>query len=272
MQRSGELVASLGMYDFPWTAQAHDALWQGVRSRLEAAGVAAPACLTSGVDLHGLWMDPALIVGHTCGYPYVTALREHVALVATPIYDFPGCMGAANCSFVVANVADARNDLPAFRGARALINNPDSNSGMNRFRAIIAPIAGGKPFFSEVAISGSHAASLEAIAAGRADIACIDCVSFALVRRGRPEMMANIGVVASAPMTKGLPLVMSNALAATYLEPMRRALAEVIADPALAPARDCLGLSGIQLLAPADYDDIAELERRAIALEYPVLA
>ena len=37
-----------------------------------------------------------------------------------------------------------------FRGAIAALNAADSNTGMNLFRATIAPIAGGAPFFRAV--------------------------------------------------------------------------------------------------------------------------
>jgi ABC-type phosphate/phosphonate transport system substrate-binding protein len=269
---STEFVAALGMYDFAWTAPANDKLWGVIAARLGAAGLMAPAALTRDVDLHDLWVSPRLVFGQTCGYPYITALHPRVALVATPIYDFPGCVGAANCSFLVTGKKGERQNLAEFRGARALINNRDSNSGMNRFRAMIAPLAGGKPFFSEVGVSGSHAASLDAIAADRADLASIDCVSFALIRRGRPEVMDNIRIVATTAMTQGLPLITSNALAPTHLQQLRLALVDALVDPSLAPARKALGLAGMRMLAPADYDDVAELEREAIAAGYPVLA
>src|SRR5579863_7521808 len=93
-----EPVASLGMYDFPWTAAANDALWAALGGRLRAAGVAAPVGLTRGVDLHALWRSPGLIFGQTCGFPYVTALRASVALIATPVYAFAGCRAAAHRS------------------------------------------------------------------------------------------------------------------------------------------------------------------------------
>jgi ABC-type phosphate/phosphonate transport system substrate-binding protein len=267
-----DLVATLGMYDFPWTVPGNDELWRAVAARLGAAGLKAPSSLTRDVDLHDLWVSPGLVFGQTCGYPYIATLQQRVTLVATPIYDFPGCVGAANCSFLVTSRNSDRQTLADFRGARALINNPDSNSGMNRFRAMIAPLAGGKAFFAEVGVSGSHAASLASIAADEADLACIDCVSFALMRHGRPEVMDNVRVVATTAMTQGLPFIMSNALAPTYARQSRLALADVLGDPSLAPARKALGLTGMRIRAPADYDDVAKLEREAIAAGYPQLA
>ncbi|MGA2044217.1 MAG: PhnD/SsuA/transferrin family substrate-binding protein [Roseiarcus sp.] len=266
------LVASLGMYDFPWLAEANDALWAGIAARLRAGGVAAPARLSRGAEPAALWRDPGLLFGQTCGYPYVTALRGAVALIATPVYAFDGCEGAEHCSFVVARLGDSRRGLADFAGARAALNAGDSNSGMNLFRATIAPLARGAPFFAAVIETGSHRASLEAVGAGAADLAAIDCVSFALIAAGRPELVAGIGIVARTPRAPALPFVISAALAGDRLDAVRGALFATLEDPALAPARARLGLVGARVLGEADYQRIAEIERAAVAAGYPALA
>ena len=266
------LRAALGMYDFPSTAQAQDRLWKAIAARLDAAGLPAPVQLTRGVDLEAAATPDDWVFAQTCGYPFISGLRRHMTLVATPIYDFPGCVGARHRSFAVANKADARRALAEFRGARAIINGRDSNSGMNLFRAMIAPLAGGKPFFAEVAVSGSHAASLQAVAAGEADLASIDCVTFGLMARERPALIDGVRVVEQSPLSPGLPFVISNGLAASRLAALRRALVEVLADPALSQARSALGLVGAQILQVADYETVAQFERDAIAAGYPVLA
>jgi ABC-type phosphate/phosphonate transport system substrate-binding protein len=272
MTDSGPLVASLGMYDFAWTAAANDALWAAIAGRLRHMGVAAPPALERGSDLHDLWRHPGLIFGQTCGYPYVTELSGKTSLVATPVYDFPGSDGASYCSFIVTSNRSARRSLADFAGARAAVNARDSNSGMNVFRATIAPLAQGRPFFGEVLVTGSHQASLAAVAEGAADIAAIDCVSFALLRRGRPELTERVEVITRTPSSPGLPFVMSAALAERHLEAARAALFAAIGDPALAEARATLGLAGAEILADVDYERIAQLEQGAVALGYPELA
>ena len=97
----------------------------------------------------------------------------------------------------------------AFRGNVAAINGPDSNSGMNLFRATIAPVADGRAFFGAVVTTGSHRASLEAVADGRADLAAIDCVSFALMKRQSADLVERVAVVAESPLSPGLPFIMS---------------------------------------------------------------
>src|SRR5260370_29897372 len=152
------------MYDFPWITKANDALWAAVAARLREGGLEPPAALARGADLEAQWRDPGLIFGQTCGYPFLTRLQGIVTLIATPEYAFPGCEGLWRRSFLVSRSHDPKRDLGAFRGARAAINNWDSDTGISLFRATIAPIAGGRSFFSTVLVTGSHEASLTAVA------------------------------------------------------------------------------------------------------------
>jgi ABC-type phosphate/phosphonate transport system substrate-binding protein len=266
------LIASLGMYDFPWTAHANDALWAAIAERLRVAGVDAPRHLSRGADLREIWRSPKLIFGQTCGYPYIKQLRGKTILVATPIYAFDGCRGASHDSVIVAGKQRARRALADFAGARAAINGHDSNSGMNLFRATIAPIAQGRPFFGQVIVTGSHEASLAAVSAGEADIAAIDCVSLALLQQGRPELTRNVEAVAHSPRSPALPFVMSADLAKSHLNAVRDALFATLEDPALKSPRETLGLAGVEILGDATYDRVARIEQEAIAAGYPGLA
>jgi ABC-type phosphate/phosphonate transport system substrate-binding protein len=270
---SGETpIAILPMYDFPWTAASNDALWASISVRLNGAGLQAPARLTRGGDLAALWRHPRLIFGQTCGYPYVTELKDLVTLIATPEYSFPGCEGAAHRSFIIRRTANPRRALQEFRGAVAALNALDSNSGMNLFRAAIAPIAGGAPFFRATLATGSHEASVTAVAEGQADLASIDCVSFALLERGRPELIARVAIVADSPASPNLPFVAAAGLPGPTIKAVREALLAALSDPDLAEARTTLGLRGARVATPAAYDRVIEIERDAAALGYARLA
>jgi ABC-type phosphate/phosphonate transport system substrate-binding protein len=268
----GALIAALPMYDGPGTARANDAIWAATAVRLRERGVAAPERLTRGDDLPALWLSPNLVFGQTCGYPYVKDLRDSVALIATPEYDFPGCDGVAHRSFLVRGARDPRSSLKAFRGGVAALNAWDSNSGMNLFRAAIAPLAGGRTFFGAVVAMGSHQRSVEAVAEGRADLAAIDCVSFALLKRLRPNLVARVTVVAESPLSPCLPFIMSGSLSEATAPSVREALFDVLADPDLAEARAALGLKGARVTTPADYERVLDIEREAEAAGYPCLA
>jgi len=202
----------------------------------------------------------------------VTALASHVALLATPTYGFVGCEGVRHCSFIIARRSERGGSLGDFRGARAAINGRDSNSGMNLFRAALAPLARGRPFFASVEVTGSHAASLAAVATGRLDIAAIDCVTFALLERGRPDLIGEVGVVARSPFAPGLPYIASARLAPSVIERIRAALFATLDDPSLAAAKAELGLTGAVALEPAAYAGVRALEQGAARLGYPELA
>ena len=112
-------IAVLPMYDFPWTAEANDALWVAMAARLDEAGIEAPKTLTRGGDLDALWRNPRLVFGQTCGYPYATRLKDAVVLIAAPTYAFPGCEEASHRSFIIRRASDPRRALAEFRGATA---------------------------------------------------------------------------------------------------------------------------------------------------------
>jgi ABC-type phosphate/phosphonate transport system substrate-binding protein len=264
--------ACLPMYDFPWTASANEALYRAVATRLREEGIAAPPGLTRGRPLDDIWRDPKLILGQTCGYPYWFGLRATVALIATPLYAFDGCDGANHRSFLIARRGDPRRDIAAFRHGRAALNARDSNSGMNLFRAAVAPFAWAGRFFAEIVVTGAHAASLSAVAAGAADVAAIDCVSFALLARGRPDLVEHVEVIARSAATPALPFITSAATSAARIAAIRRCLLAALADPAVAPDLATLGLVGAEVLEPDAYARVAELERNAVELGYPELA
>ena len=255
------LVASLPMYDFPWLMTSTNTLWAALRDNLAAAGLDAPAALNRDRPLGDVWRDPGLVFGQTCGFPYRHDLADLATLLATPHYNFDGCDGPMHGSFIVARADRAGEALADFRGARAAINGRDSNTGMNLFRAALAPLALGMPMFSEVVVTGAHAASLVAVESGEVDLAAIDCVSFGL-----------IAVIARTPTSPALPVSAAAGLPREAHAAAREALADVLADPTLARVRADLGLIGMSVLPPQAYRRIDELESLAVGLGYPELA
>jgi ABC-type phosphate/phosphonate transport system substrate-binding protein len=266
-------IAALPMYDLVGLEAANDALWTAIAQRLTAAGVeGAPERLTRSRPLEAVWTDPGLLLGQTCGYPLVTALGGQVRLVATPKYGAQGCDGALYRSAVVVRRADPAQGLADLRGRRAAVNDLGSNSGMNLLRAEVAPLAHGAPFFGHVAITGAHAASVQAVAEAEADVAAIDCVTFAHLQRLRPRMTQGLRVLAWTTATPGLPLIAAATTDAALLAALRQALAAVARDPALAAVRATLLLDGFEILPQEAYDTILALERDAISRGYPILA
>jgi ABC-type phosphate/phosphonate transport system substrate-binding protein len=242
------------MYDFPEVRWATDALWAAVAARLSAAGIAAAPALDRDSGLPDLWTDPALLLSQTCGNPYVRRHRDRLRLVATPHYAAPGCDGPRYSSQLVVRADAPGEGLADFRGGVCAVNEWGSLSGWVALAAALPEPP--ERFFRAALITGAHADSMAAVAAGEADIAAIDCVTYALLQRHRPAAAAGLRVIGSTAPAPGLPLVTRRDASDETVVALRSALRGVLADPALAEARAALLIEGIEILGDADYDAI----------------
>ena len=259
------MFAALPMYDFSWVRAATDRMWATIRDGLRARGIYAPELLTRDGGLHEIWGHEGLLLGQTCGYPYWKSLRRKAEIVATPIYGFAGCEGPNHRSFLIAHRDDSRTAMREFRGDRVAVNGFDSNTGMNLLRACVAPLAGGEPFFADVVETGGHALSVVAVGEARADIAAVDCVSYALLARGASQLIAQVKIIGETPASPALPFIASRALPAETRAAVRQALRDLPPFPEL-------GLAGVAFLPETAYARVEEIEREAISAGYPRLA
>jgi ABC-type phosphate/phosphonate transport system substrate-binding protein len=267
-------LASLAMYNSPQpVAAATVAFWNFLRDVLREKGLPGiPDALNVDVSYDAAWLHRDLLLSQTCGYPFVKHLRGKVRLVATPIYSHDGCDGPNKCSFIIVRKAAKARNLEELRGAKAAINEPGSNSGVNLFRAAIAPIAGGEPFFSSVVETGGHLASIDAVSAGEADVAAIDCVTFGNTLRFDPARLLGVRVIAETVKGPGLPFITRASASDEEIAALRSALDRAMADPCLEQVRDTLSLKGFTVLSDEAYEPLVELERESRRLGYPSLA
>jgi ABC-type phosphate/phosphonate transport system substrate-binding protein len=199
-------------------------------------------------------------------------LKDHVQLLATPRYAVPGCAGATYVSWIVLRAADPAKSLADLRGKRVAYNDDGSQSGYNTLRAMIAPLAGGGTFFAAARESGAHRRSMAMVKAGEADVAAIDCVTFALIARMAPEEVRGLRVLCASSTAPGLPYVTAAKTAPADVARLRTGIAEAFADPDLAGARAALALDGCEILPRSAYEVIPAIEQAAIAAGYPRLA
>lgn len=267
-------LASLAMYvSPPPIVAATTALWDFLRKELRAAGLpGVPDQLDDDVRYDEAWTHPDLLLAQTCGFPYVKHLRGKVRLVATPAYGHAGCDGPLKCSMIIVNKDSPVTALADLRGGVAAINEPDSNSGVNLFRAMVAPLSKDGRFFSSVIETGGHRPSIDAVASGKADVAAIDGVTYGNTLRFDPGRLAGVRVLMETVKGPGLPFITRASASDEEVAILRAALQAAIDAPALAPVRDTLSLSGISILSDADYQPLADLETEAIRLGYPVIA
>jgi hypothetical protein len=263
-------VASLGMYDPPWLHGANDALWSVLARHLRDNGFAAiPERLDRDRPLPAIWADPDLVLAQTCCYPLATTLAGAVTPVAAPVYAWPGCRGATHRSFLVVPEASPFQNLSDLRGRRLAVNGFDSNTGMNLLRAAVAPLAGGSAFFGSVTVTGAHLSSMSAVARGEADLAAVDCVTFGLAARHRPDLAAGLRVIGETEPSPALPFVTRREASA---EAVAAALRAALADARAAEACTRLGLTGVEPLPADACAQVVARERDAVAAGYPRLA
>jgi ABC-type phosphate/phosphonate transport system substrate-binding protein len=265
--------AGLPMYDLPEMRAAIDAFWAGLAGHLRATGIAGvPLRIEHPVDYATHWLAPDLLFSQTCGYPLRHRLRGRVRYVATPSYAVEGCGRGTYRSVILVRADAAVRDLEDLRGARAAFNDRQSQSGMNALRASVAPLSRNGRFFDRVIRSGRHEASIRAVADGEADVATVDCVTWACLRRYRPASVERVRVLGMTAEMPALPFIAAHSVSAESIRQMRAALARTIADPALARVREALFLSDIVVLPANAYLAIDRMEEDAIARGYPQLA
>ncbi|MEG3124081.1 phosphate/phosphite/phosphonate ABC transporter substrate-binding protein [Sphingomonas sp. GB1N7] len=264
-------VASLGMYDHPEQKAANDRLWAGIARRLDAHGIAAPATLDRSRSVEAIWRDPNLLFGQVCGYPLVSDPDLSLRIIGVPIYNVPDCAAGQHVSYIVTRHEDPGTALSDYRGRRAAINARHSNTGHNLFRAAIAPLAHDGRFFDSVVETGSHRVSVDAVARGAADVAAIDAVTYAALRRFEPEAVAGLRILDVTAPSPTLPFVTARSTSIETVAALRIALADIIADPALAEARDVVFLTDIVPGGVDRYAPVRDHETAAIAAGYPTL-
>jgi len=271
MNASNERVAALPMYDLPELHEANDALWASLRDRLSGHGVSAPEALDRTLPLDVLWRHPGLLLAQTCGYPLGKSLHDKVRLIGTPRYTAQGCEGPFHRSVVVVRAGDKAESLLDLKGQRCAVNALDSNTGMNLLRAEIAPLAKGRPFFASVLVTGAHLESARAVLEGDADVAAIDCVTWAHLRRHRQALTRRLRILAWTARTPGLPLIAAPDHPHLVYRALIIALEGAMEDPALKAARRVLMIEGVSALPLPHYRAAIHLEDLAVRQAYPTL-
>jgi ABC-type phosphate/phosphonate transport system substrate-binding protein len=264
-------IASLGMYVDASQKAANDSVWAAIARVLRTCGVAdVPERLDRGRPVQDVWRDPDLLFGQICGFPLVSNPTLGLRVIGMPIYDAPECADGMHRSLIVTRQGDARR-VEDYRGRRVAINDRGSNTGMNLLRAAVLPHVRKGRFFGDVIESGAHRRSIAAILRSEADIAAIDAITYAAVLRAEPELARTLQIIATTAAAATPPFVTARGTDAATIAALQAALAEVIADPALADARQALFLTDIVAGGTDRYRPLLALQDDAIAAGYPTL-
>ena len=233
-------IAALPMYDWPEVRAEVDAQWARLRHALSRRGIDAPEALTrpdASVEagLAALWRHPALLFAQTCWGPMGQGLADHVQVIGQP--DYSGYEGGERALYSSALVMRGKTSVRAppdgrplipidlLRGKRLAFNSADSMSGILALTSDLEAVGEGIDIFSKRIASGGHRASVRAVAEGRADVAAVDCRSWAMARRFEPAAR-ELAVVGWTGRRKGLPYICARAMPLQTVAALREAATE----------------------------------------------
>ena len=248
MSSHSQAIAELGFYPFEDVAWAYDKLWNATAKRCSWL----PRELTRTSDPTKLWQSNDLFVSQTCGWPLVTRLTDKVRVVGAFRQTTPESASHFYRSVVVGRVDGTPFD---FQGSVAAVNEFESLSG---WISLIAAIHGPQESWrGEVRVSGSHAESVRMLCRGEADVASIDSVTLAHLRRIDPAVIASLFVICNGPLVPCLPIVAHRSISDSQLDELRQALSESTRDQNNADATSALFIKGFD---PLDLDDYLPLK------------
>lgn len=239
------MIANLMMYQRPQLVEAHARYWALIRKHLADAGMDSPETLSQDAEEFFVWKHSDLVLSQTCGMPYRTWLHDKVQLVGTPDYGLAGCPAGYYRSAIVVRADDTRTDVSAFKDAVFAYNQTFSQSG---YAAPFWHLLPGGFWFENRLHTEQHLESARAVAAGRADIASLDAVTWRNIEAFEP-FARDLRVQTWTEPTPGLPLITALGNDANLIfEAVKGAIAELDAQD-----KSLLGIRGIVKISKQDY-------------------
>lgn len=231
------MIAELGMYSFPSVLWAWDELWAAVHARVPWT----PSALAHSGDVHARWVDPDCAINHVCGYPFARYHTDRHAIVGTFSLTIPEAVGHRYRSVLLASRPATLDELVA-PTTRAVANSADSLSGFISFlHATVGP-AGSWP--GRMSFTAAHVESVRTVAAGDADLACIDSWTLSFLATDEPELLTGLHRVGVGPLVPSPPITIHLTLGEERRIELADAFADAVTDPALAAATAALHIDG----------------------------
>lgn len=254
-----EAIVSLPMYDWPEIQVYNDQFYKELRTSLADQGFIAPPVLDRTNTPMGQWLNSNLLLSQTCGLPFKTVFKDKVSLVGTPAYGI-NCGAGSYYSVIVVHQETSIDTLDDLKGLTFAYNDKGSQSGYAALLYTLSSVGNTDDFGSSVE-SGSHRASIQAVAMGQADFAAIDALSWELALRHEPAAQ-KLRVIATSEPTPTLPFITARR---SRKEIDRLHMAVVDAMVSLdETTREALLLIGFSPLKERDYD-VIEMRMNIVA-------
>jgi ABC-type phosphate/phosphonate transport system substrate-binding protein len=265
------MIANARMYSVnAATAEAWDTLLRWVISRADVAYEVID--YPPPQPLPALWARADLGCAFMCGYPLSKADPAPTVLAA-PIPSPPAYRSeAVYWTNLVARKDGPVRTLDDALGKRMAFTTPESQSGYQAPRELLAQQGRAQLFAATVGPLVTPRRVVEAVLAGDADIGPVDSYAFDLMRHHEPQWLAPLAVVAATARTPIPPLVGAPSLPAEDAQRLTEALLAMAEARELGHVRDALLLRGFAPAAVSHYDVLREAAQAADALGYVTLA
>ena len=256
---------SLPMYDFPEVHTSTMEIVDALVTALSTIGLSAHTEVPNASvhsDLMRHWLGAGMLLSQSCGLPFIEELHTSVNVVGTPLWtDVSDDRGRYRTVIVVPESLGITSIDQAV-GLRAVVNNTQSLSGWCSLGIALANATNDSAVATPYVQSGGHAASLQMLQDGDADIASIDSATYRLLSRHRPALVENVRVIGYGPAVPATPIIVSKS-STVDADELYRVVSGVFGRSELQAALGDIGISGFVRLANSDYDGVMDLMKIA---------
>ncbi|HSF80378.1 MAG TPA: PhnD/SsuA/transferrin family substrate-binding protein [Anaerolineales bacterium] len=210
-------------------------------------------------------------IGWICGLPYIQMADRpgaQVELLAAPVMrDARYKNQPIYFSDVIVHHESRYRSFEDLRGCRWAYNEPNSHSGYNLTRYMLAQRGETAGFFGPVIPAGSHQAALQMLLAGQIDATAIDSTVLEVELDTIPSIAGQIRIISTWGPSPIPPWVIQKKLPAEIKSAIQKELLrmEVVAEGKEVLAS--LGLRRFAQVSDRDYDLIRAMFHKALAVQ-----
>ena len=256
---------SLPMYDFPEVHTSTMEIVDALVTALSTIGLSAHTEVPNASvhsDLMRHWLGAGMLLSQSCGLPFIEELHTSVNVVGTPLWtDVSDDRGRYRTVIVVPESLGITS-IDQADGLRPVVNNTQSLSGWCSLGIALANATNDSAVATPYVQSGGHAASLQMLQDGDADIASIDSATYRLLSRHRPALVENVRVIGYGPAVPATPIIVSKS-STVDADELYRVVSGVFGRSELQAALGNIGINGFVRLANSDYDGVMDLVKTA---------
>ena len=253
------------MYDFPEVHTSTMEIVDALVTALSTIGLSAHTEVPNASvhsDLMRHWLGAGMLLSQSCGLPFIEELHTSVNVVGTPLWtDVSDDRGRYRTVIVVPESLGITSIDQAV-GLRAVVNNTQSLSGWCSLGIALANATNDSAVATPYVQSGGHAASLQMLQDGDADIASIDSATYRLLSRHRPALVENVRVIGYGPAVPATPIIVSKS-STVDADELYRVVSGVFGRSELQAALGNIGICGFVRLANSDYNGVMDLVKTA---------